>query len=104
MADGTSSGKTLLERLQIGVSILLALAAGYSAWQMNATEKSLKETERSLKTRESERKDSEETRADRESIEKKQLLMQLRRRRQIAGKRRREEAERFQGAAGDGAA
>ena len=75
MADGTSSGKTLLERLQIGVSILLALAAGYSAWQMNATEKSLKETERSLKTRESERKDSEETRANRESIEKKQLLV-----------------------------
>ena len=75
MADGTSLGKTLLERLQLIVSIVLAAAAGYSAWQMNATEKSLKETERSLKTRESERKDSEEMRANRESIEKKQLLV-----------------------------
>ena len=75
MPDGTSSGKTLFERLQISVSLLLALAAGYSAWQMNTTERSLKETERSLKTRESERKDSEETRVNRESIEKKQLLV-----------------------------
>ena len=75
MADNPSSGRTLLERLQVIVSIALAVAAGYSAWQMNATEKSLKETERSLKTRESERKDSEETRANRESLEKKQLLV-----------------------------
>ena len=75
MADSTSSGKTLLETLQLIVSIVLAAAAGYSAWLMSATEKSLKETERSLKTRESERKDSEETRANRESIEKKQLLV-----------------------------
>jgi hypothetical protein len=75
MADSAPSGKTLLERLQVIVSIVLAATAGYSAWQMNATEKSLKETERSLKTRESERRDSEETRANRESIEKKQLLV-----------------------------
>lgn len=70
-----AENKSFMERLQIGVGILLAVAAGYSAWQMNIAEKSLKDTERSLKTRESDRKDSEETRANRESIEKKQLMV-----------------------------
>ena len=67
--------QTTLERLQLGVGIVLSLVAGYSGWQMNTTEKSLKEAEVNLKARESNRKDSEENRGDRESIEKKQLLV-----------------------------
>lgn len=74
-SSGTPAVKSALEQLQVIVGIVLAVTAGYSAWQMNSAEKSLKETERNLKTRESARKDSEETRVNRESLEKKQLLV-----------------------------
>jgi len=67
--------KSLLERVQVFVGILLAVVAGYSAWQLDSAEKSLKKTEISLQNRDADRKDSEVIRVNRESNEKKQLMV-----------------------------
>lgn len=61
-----AGSKSLLEKIQIAVGVILSVVAAYSAWQFNLAEKALKE-------RESSRKDLEEFRADRESREKKQI-------------------------------
>lgn len=73
--NNSPSNKSLLEQLQILVGIILTVIAGYSAWQLNSAEKSLKVTESKLSTRESDRKDIEEIRVNRESLEKKQLMV-----------------------------
>ena len=52
-SNDAPSRKSLVERLQVFVGIVLAVVAGYSAWQLNSAEKSLKESERTLKTRDS---------------------------------------------------
>ena len=52
-SNDAPSRKSFAERLQVFVGIVLAVVAGYSAWQLNSAEKSLKESERTLKTRDS---------------------------------------------------
>lgn len=57
-----------IDKLQIGVGVLLSLVAAYSSYQLNVTERSLKQAEFKLKA-------SEENRDNRESVEKKQLMV-----------------------------
>ena len=67
--------KSLLERLQVIIGIVVTVAAAYSAWRIDTVGTSLKAVEIEIKAVEGKIKESEEKRADRESIEKKQLLV-----------------------------
>jgi hypothetical protein len=72
--ENTTKGSRLVQ-INLAVTILLALLAGWSKYQLDSTEKTLKVVESKVMERDSERKDAEQARIERESHEKKQLTI-----------------------------
>jgi hypothetical protein len=75
MADENPNKGSRLVQINIAVTLLLAVLAGWSKFKLDDTEQSLKRVETQVMARESERKDLELERINRESLEKKQLTI-----------------------------
>jgi hypothetical protein len=75
MADENANKSSRLVQINIAVTLLLAILAGWSKLKLDDTEQSLKQVEKQVMKRDSERKDMELARINRESLEKKQFAI-----------------------------
>ena len=75
MTDENANKGSRLVQINVAVTILLAILAGWSKFKLDDTEQLLKRVETKVMERDSERKDTEQARINRESQEKKQLTI-----------------------------